>query len=873
MTRSKTTPSPAVSDSPPMSSRFMKNLPRSTREPLIIGPRPAKASMDIISRPLPHPDTCVKPLEQPNKAILRTELPKGNSRMGVKPSSRIDSAPGSLIRMNVHAVAKMPATERKEVSQVKGKDAIKHSPIAEAAPTLPKSMPVSFIRVLPASPDKDRAPPSSWMFPLQHNPNAVSTRRAGIQVTHRKVEAHPRVPDPPGSPQAARAVLVPAPSIRTVVRAPRKSPDKKGEISTEKQARVIKCSPSPNAAIMLCKPMPVSAIRALPALTSSQAIPTQNMPDLVKTCQGVSKMAHQAIEIQARVSLATVKPRLGEVPFVESVECSNECSERAIGPAIERALTSFSAEVEERQQVPTDAIVSIHNGEEEDKCSPHPLAVLTLPASAPVATSSSRMRAVTLLQHPDEWVPPIEGVSRRHEPSIISEDSEANDTRSPDLEAARELPPKSIIEKDFPISPVSFSFGVCAKTQERSVETVLNKELSEGNSLADRVWPIRVMSAWSLHNCGGLSVARCSSSANATLTLHKSTPLRVHPAQASKAGICLFFPVSPMRHKLRNVNTCRVLNETTHRKLEDSVRVSREMPVIGKLECSAECSNVMIGLDVEQILDFFSSEVRERRWRPETAVSSQNEAEENAYAHSCLAAPMLPASTSVTMSVLPTSIVIPYQPSKDQILPIEATSRRGDLNVASKTLGHIVSSVPASIEGEEQLVRATAYIQEHTKRHTFISDEFPHHSSKMLPDKLSGVASKEMEACKQETEEVSEMPESPAIVDNQRSSHEFLIRDGEAVQDSATCFAVLQEASTAEEVDDTAVPSQGSNIVKTTRRACPYTHPYPIQPSCCVELCTPPLYGLFLLPSRTEFLHPPRCFQHCIRQTLLVRDE
>ena len=208
--------------------------------------------------------------------------------------------------MNVHAVAKMPATERKEVSQVKGKDAIKRSTIAKAAPTLPKSMPVSFIWVLPASPDKDRAPPSSRMFPLQHSPNAVSTRRAGIQVTHRKVEAHPRVPDPPGSPQAARAVLVPTPSICTVVRAPRKSPDKKGEISTEKQARVIKCSPSPNAAIMLRKPMPIYAIRALPASMSSQAIPTQNTPDLVKTCQGVSKMAHQAIEIQARASLASL---------------------------------------------------------------------------------------------------------------------------------------------------------------------------------------------------------------------------------------------------------------------------------------------------------------------------------------------------------------------------------------------------------------------------------------------------------------------------------------------------------------------------------------------------------------------------------------
>jgi hypothetical protein len=138
--------------------------------------------------------------------------------------------------------------------------------------------------------------------------------------------------------------------------------------------------------------------------------------------------------------------------------------------------------------------------------------------------------------------------------------------------------------------------------------------------------------------------------------------------------------------------------------------------------------------------------------------------------------------------------------------------------------------VPASVEGEEQLARAAAYIQEHIKRCSSISDEFPCHSSKMPPDKLSGVASKEMGACKQctlpiyhpeeaiannrhsnkhliEAKEVSEMLESPAIVESQRSSCEFLIRDGEAIQDSITCFAVLQEASAAEEVSNTAVSS------------------------------------------------------------------
>ncbi|KAF8641987.1 hypothetical protein AX14_009806 [Amanita brunnescens Koide BX004] len=189
---------------------------------------------------------------------------------------------------------------------------------------------------------------------------------------------------------------------------------------------------------MLRKPMTVSAIRALPASPSSQAIPTQSMPDLVKTRQGVSKMAHQTIEIRARVSLATMKPRLGEIPFAESIERSNEYSEMAIGPDIKRALTSSSAEVE-RRRVPTDAIISIHNGEEEDHCSPHPSAVLTLPASAPTATSVPHMRAVNLRQQPYEWVPPFEGVSRRQEPSVVSKASEANDTRSPVSKAAPTL--------------------------------------------------------------------------------------------------------------------------------------------------------------------------------------------------------------------------------------------------------------------------------------------------------------------------------------------------------------------------------------------------------------------------------------------------
>ena len=59
-------------------------------------------SSDAISRFLPRHSVCVKPLEQPSMAVLHTELPRGSSLMGIEPSSWINSAPVSLISMNVH---------------------------------------------------------------------------------------------------------------------------------------------------------------------------------------------------------------------------------------------------------------------------------------------------------------------------------------------------------------------------------------------------------------------------------------------------------------------------------------------------------------------------------------------------------------------------------------------------------------------------------------------------------------------------------------------------------------------------------------------------------------------------------------------------
>ena len=263
-TRSKTTPSPAVSDSPPVSSRFMKNLPRSAREPLIIGLRPAKASMDIISRPSPRPDVCVKPSERSNETVLHTELPKGSSLMGTKPSSRIALVPVSPVHGKVRNTAKLPDMERKKISPVKSESASQRSHVYKAARTLPNSTP--------------------------------NTRVASVL----------------------------APSTCPVVRAPAKPPDRKekmGDVSRKKQMSAAEHSPAPKAALTLPKYTPISCIWAPPtpssskdgAPPSSRVFPRQRTCNAIRTRQVASNMAHLETKTPPRVSRKPASLQSGEI--------------------------------------------------------------------------------------------------------------------------------------------------------------------------------------------------------------------------------------------------------------------------------------------------------------------------------------------------------------------------------------------------------------------------------------------------------------------------------------------------------------------------------------------------------------------------------
>ena len=68
-----------------------------------------------------------------------------------------------------------------------------------------------------------------------------------------------------------------------------------------------------------------------------------NTPDDVETCQGVSRMACQGVEVLTK--LETTKLWSGMIPSANGIERLDECSNVIIGPAIEQALAFISSEV------------------------------------------------------------------------------------------------------------------------------------------------------------------------------------------------------------------------------------------------------------------------------------------------------------------------------------------------------------------------------------------------------------------------------------------------------------------------------------------------------------------------------------------------
>src|SRR6266576_3776446 len=261
LARSRVSPSSTKLD-PPSAPRRLKTSPPSVscellpaRKRITEGCKPLKSSLetastDTISRPLPRSRERAKAREQPNKTVLDREPPKGNSLMGAKPASQVVSAPAPK-RVDTRTSGE-PPIRKTRVDVKKDVKARRHSPMSEAAPSLPKSTPVSYIRALPTT-------PSSQTTSMREVLKVVSTRRAVSETAHRRKETHPRVSSTSVSP-----------------RGPPMSPPKDA------------------------------------ASLSSQVIPTRRIPKDIDTRRVVSLNARRGIETRMRVSLKVANPRVVE---------------------------------------------------------------------------------------------------------------------------------------------------------------------------------------------------------------------------------------------------------------------------------------------------------------------------------------------------------------------------------------------------------------------------------------------------------------------------------------------------------------------------------------------------------------------------------
>src|SRR6266550_99039 len=343
--RSKASPSSAKLDLLSAPRRLKTSPPSVThglppaRKSMAEGHKPLKSSLemastDAISGPSPRSREHAKAREQPNRTVLDREPPKGSSLMGVKPANRVVSAPAPK-RVDTRTSGE-PPIRKTRVDVKKDMKARRHSPMSEAAPSLLKSTPVSYIRALPIT-------PCSQTTSMREVLKVVSTRRAVSETAHRRKETRPRVSSTSVSP-----------------RGPPMSPPKDA------------------------------------ASLSSQVIPTRRIPKDINTRRVVSLNARRGIETRMRVSLKVANPRVGEKRPADGIERSDDHSNVVVRPAVEQALTLLSSEVGEGRRI-ADTIVSIHNEEKRDKCSPSPSAAFKLQTSATLSVPPTL--AVTQLQH------------------------------------------------------------------------------------------------------------------------------------------------------------------------------------------------------------------------------------------------------------------------------------------------------------------------------------------------------------------------------------------------------------------------------------------------------------------------------------------
>ena len=323
-----------------------------------------------------------------------------------------------------------------------------------------------------------------------------------------------------------------------------------------------------------------------------------------------------------------------------------------------------------------DTVVSNYVGEKGVMCSHGCSAAFKLPISESTAPSIPHTCAVAHYQRPDEPVPPLEVVSRRHKISVVNKVPELSEGCSPGREAAREQshPTKSVTKKGSPISRISSSLGVHTKAQEQSAKAVLDRKSLEGSSPTGRV-------------------------------PHEGTASGLSSSNRGKNRV-------PARHSAGKVNIGpgEGLNANKHSPLPDAALTPHNpMPILSLQTLTAP---------------------------PAKDVAPQSSQKFLAQ-HSPNAVSTLRAGSHVTHCKIetrqrvpdpPTHATAPHQPLNGPIPPIEVMSRRWEQGIVNKTSkeNNIRSQVglwtaerwslpwltDARSEGGEQLTRAAVYIQE-----------------------------------------------------------------------------------------------------------------------------------------------------------------
>lgn len=343
LVHSSVSPSSAKSDSPPMLRGLKKSPLVVTRELPTVCRFPTERSKSFkstsatskteltISRPSLCPSARVKPLKQSSKTVLRKELPKGSSILGIKPSRRAVSVPTAVKRVDIRMPEK--PSVKKEVSTEKEKSAIKHSPITKAAPTPPKSMPVSYIRASLFS-------PSSQAIQTQRTPNKVKTRWEVNGMAHQANVTLSRVSD-----KAVRLRTGETPSAGVLERYEKRSvtasrpASKQGLSSSSTKVeegrrvprtvinKIIKtrketCIPVDNTALSLPKPGLVSSMTAHHTclatdreILDDSAMSTPDTSSIINSGILTSSYTHRGEMTLTRVSLKATSLRPDELPI------------------------------------------------------------------------------------------------------------------------------------------------------------------------------------------------------------------------------------------------------------------------------------------------------------------------------------------------------------------------------------------------------------------------------------------------------------------------------------------------------------------------------------------------------------------------------